>query len=297
MAPLPYESTASWLGRVAATYRQSVPELLDGIGITTTGARGADDTDTTEIHLDDAARHRLAVFARVPHHHLARALPHLERPRTRTRPEHRTPSGQPGRAAPRGIAPTRTNNLGVLGASPAPHRRRHRTRTDVPACPSGVVLAAFVLEHLGGRSPCSWTPACPNSPTTHREQLRLLRRPNANTAYTWAQAIVTRWYDHRLYLTGRWKARGRRLAAFNPDHTTTQGSSWELTARPVIVHPETVVLARVLARTRLPATPRPDRHPAVTTFLEHTAHTLGLARLAPGPDDLLRSWIRHHTRP
>ncbi|WSY16534.1 hypothetical protein OG928_32980 (plasmid) [Embleya sp. NBC_00896] len=143
----------------------------------------------------------------------------------------------------------------------------------------------------------SWTPAaCPNSPT-HREHRRLLRRPNANTAYTWAQAIVTRWYDHRLYLTGRWKARGRRLAAFNPDHTTTQGSSWELTARPVIVHPETVVLARVLARTRLPATPRPDRHPAVTTFLEHTAHTLGLARLAPGPDDLLRSWIRHHTRP
>ncbi|OPC76473.1 hypothetical protein B4N89_46395 [Embleya scabrispora] len=136
----------------------------------------------------------------------------------------------------------------------------------------------------------------PELAPTHREHRRLRRRPNANTAYTWVQAIVTRRNDHELCLTGRWQARGHRLAAFNPDHTTTQGSSWELTARPVIVHPETVTLARVLARTRLPATSRPDRHPAVTAFLEHTAHTLELGRLMPGPDDLLRSWIRHYTR-
>ncbi|WP_406291931.1 hypothetical protein [Embleya sp. NBC_00896] len=65
----------------------------------------------------------------------------------------------------------------------------------------------------------------------------------------------------------------------------------------MIMYPETVVLARALARTRLPATSRPDRHPAAGAFLEHTAHTLGLARLTPGPDDLLWAWIRHHTRP
>ncbi|WP_406292070.1 hypothetical protein [Embleya sp. NBC_00896] len=163
MAPLPYESTASWLGRVAATYRQSVPELLDGIGITTTGARGADDTDTTEIHLDDAARHRLAVFARVPHHHLARALPHLERPRdanpARTPDAVGATGGQRRVVSPR---PVRTTPSWRARGAPAPHRRRHRTRTDVPACPSGVVLAAFVLEH-------PWAPtAAPGHPRPAR---------------------------------------------------------------------------------------------------------------------------------
>ncbi|GCE02167.1 hypothetical protein EHYA_09944 [Embleya hyalina] len=83
--------------------------------------------------------------------------------------------------------------------------------------------------------------------------------------------------------SGQWRARGHRLAAADPDHTTTHGSSWGLTARPVIIHPETVTLARALARTRLAATPRPDRHPAVTTFLGHTAHTLGLTRWPPDP--------------
>ncbi|MFE5332441.1 hypothetical protein ACFRCG_39265 [Embleya sp. NPDC056575] len=67
---------------------------------------------------------------------------------------------------------------------------------------------------------------------THWEHHRLGRRPNANTAYTWAQAIVTRWYDHELYPTGRWRARGHRLAVANPNHTTTHGSSWTLRPGP-----------------------------------------------------------------
>ncbi|WP_331773053.1 hypothetical protein OG948_57530 (plasmid) [Embleya sp. NBC_00888] len=99
-----------------------------------------------------------------------------------------------------------------------------------------------------------------------------------------------------MYLTGRWRARGHRLATFNRDHTAAQDSSRELTARPVIVYPETVTSsAPSLAHTQR-RHPRPDRHPAVTAFLEHTAHTLELARLAPGPDDFLRAWT-HHTRP
>jgi TniQ protein len=303
VVPLPYESTASWVGRVAATYRQSVPELLDGIGITTTGARGADDTDTTEIHLDDAAWHRLAVFTRVPRHHLARALPHLERPRNRN--PARTPD-------------TVGATVGATGAGIAAWHRPDPYEQPSWACPwctlrhtRGATARArmYLPAHrvwcprhacwsTGGPRPRLLdTRGVPELAHTHREHRRLLRRPNANTAYTWAQAIVTRWYDHDLYLARRWRARGHRLAAFNPDHTTTHSSSWELTARPVIVHPETVTLARVLARTRLPATPRPDRHPATGAFLEHTAHTLELGRLTPGPDDLLWSWIRHHTRP
>ncbi|MFI1585289.1 TniQ family protein [Embleya sp. NPDC020630] len=277
MAPLPHESTASWVGRVAATYRQSVPELLTGIGITTIGARGAGEMDTTEIHLDDAAGHRLAVFTRVPHHHLARALPHHARPR----------DGYPARtpdtvgAAAAGIA---------AWHRPGPYEQpswacpwctlRHtlgataRARAYLPA--HRVWCPRHACRSTGGPRPRLLdTRGVPELAHTHREHRRLLRRPNANTAYTWAQAIVTRWYDHELYPTGRWRARGHRLAAANPDHTTTDGSSWTLTSRPVIVHPETVTLARALARTRLPATPHPDRHPAVTGFLEHTAHTLG----------------------
>ncbi|MET7304436.1 TniQ family protein [Embleya sp. NPDC005575] len=301
MAPLAHESTASWVGRVAATYRQSAPELLDGIGITTTGAgmRGAHDGGTTEIHLDPPARRRLAAFTRVPHHHLRRALPHLERPR----------DGYPARTP---------DAIGAIGSGIASWHRLDSREQPSRACPwctlrhtAGTTARARV--HLpahrvwcprhacwstgGPRPRLLDTGGVPELAHTHREHRKLLRRPNANTAYTWAQAIVTRWYDHELYPTGRWQARGHRLAVVNPDWTATQGSSWELTARPVIIHPETITLARVLAHTRLPATPRPDRHPAVTGFLGHTAHTLGLGRLAPSPEDLLWSWTRHHTRP
>ncbi|MFE2953078.1 TniQ family protein [Embleya sp. NPDC059267] len=273
MAPLPHESTASWVGRVAGVYRQSVPELPAGIGIATIGTRGAGEMDTTEIHLEDAAWHRLAVLTRVPHHHLARALPHLARPRNRN----------PARTPDTVRATVGATGAGIAASHrPGPYEQpswacpwctlRHtrgataRARAYLPAhrvwCPRHACRSTD-----GPRPRLLDTRGVPELAHTHREHRRLGRGPNANNAYTWAQAIVTRWYDHELYPTGRWRARGHRLAVGNPDHTATHSSSWELTARPVIVHPETVTLARALARTRLPATPRPEHHPAVTALL------------------------------
>ncbi|MFI1382477.1 hypothetical protein [Embleya sp. NPDC020886] len=263
MAPLPHESTASWVGRDAATYRQSVPELPDGIGITTTGTRGADDRDTTEIHLDDAAWHRLAVLTRVPHHHLARALPHLARPRDRN--PARTPD-------------TVGATVGATGAGIASSHRPSPYEQPSWACPwctlrhtrgATARARAYLPTHRvwcprhacrstdGPRPRLLDTRGLPELADVYKSHRRLLRRPNANNAYTWAQAIVTRRYDHELYLTGRWRARGHRLGAFDRDHTATDGSSWALTARPVIVHPETVTLARAYRRHPDPTGTRP----------------------------------------
>ncbi|MEU6236212.1 hypothetical protein [Kitasatospora sp. NPDC047058] len=72
--------------------------------------------------------------------------------------------------------------------------------------------------------------------------------------------------------------------------------SWALYARELVTYPETIVLARTLAH--LPGQPRqgpaPRAHPAITAFLTHTAHQLGIERLAPPPDDLLWTFI-HRT--
>ncbi|GCD99633.1 hypothetical protein EHYA_07355 [Embleya hyalina] len=96
--------------------------------------------------------------------------------------------------------------------------------------------------------------------------------------------------DHELCLTGPWRTREHRLAVANPDHTTTNGSSWALTTRPVTTHPETVAFAPHAHRRH----PGPGRDHIPRT---HHPHTLGLTRLAPVPDDLSRSWSRRHTQP
>ncbi|MFD4263320.1 TniQ family protein [Streptomyces sp. NPDC058534] len=76
--PLPGEATASYLTRLAATYRLSPAQLLDGHGTTVTGTEHA--PPAAEIRLSAEAARRLSGFVRVPIAHLTRALPHLRPP-------------------------------------------------------------------------------------------------------------------------------------------------------------------------------------------------------------------------
>ncbi|MEU9671517.1 TniQ family protein [Streptomyces bobili] len=76
--PLPGEATASYLTRLATTYRLTPTQLLDGLTTTVTGTENA--PPATEIRLSAEAARRLSGFTRIPIPHLTRALPHLRPP-------------------------------------------------------------------------------------------------------------------------------------------------------------------------------------------------------------------------
>ncbi|MET7304759.1 TniQ family protein [Embleya sp. NPDC005575] len=81
IAPVAFESTASYLGRLADAYRMGVAQLLDGLGVELDGpgwrTGPGPAAPRIEIRLDTEALHRLAAFTRIPHNHLAHALPRL----------------------------------------------------------------------------------------------------------------------------------------------------------------------------------------------------------------------------
>ncbi len=72
--PLPFEAIASYAQRLAATYQLTLPQLLDGTGITLQG-HGA--PPTAELSLNYNAARLLAALARIPLPHLRHALPRL----------------------------------------------------------------------------------------------------------------------------------------------------------------------------------------------------------------------------
>ncbi|MFF0415314.1 TniQ family protein [Kitasatospora sp. NPDC004745] len=86
--PLPAESTASWLQRLANAHHLAPAHLLDGLAITTS-SRPSRTPGGSELHLDHTAQHRLAAFTRLPHHYLTHALPRLnDLPQVPARPGH-----------------------------------------------------------------------------------------------------------------------------------------------------------------------------------------------------------------
>ncbi|MFF3734983.1 hypothetical protein ACFYXM_33080 [Streptomyces sp. NPDC002476] len=72
--PLLFEATASYLQRLAGAYRPTLPQLLDGSGIT---VHGHGTSPAAGLYLTPDAAHRVAVQGRIPLAHLTRALPHL----------------------------------------------------------------------------------------------------------------------------------------------------------------------------------------------------------------------------
>ncbi|MFE9123624.1 TniQ family protein [Streptomyces sp. NPDC007172] len=106
--PLPRESAASYLTRLAAAYHLSPAHLLDGLHITTTGSVAV--PPATEIHLSNEATRRLSHFTRIPPAHLARALPRRPPPAA---------IGTAGTATAR-CSPPRPRCSRCLHAPPAP---------------------------------------------------------------------------------------------------------------------------------------------------------------------------------
>ncbi|WP_308016675.1 TniQ family protein [Streptomyces rhizosphaericus] len=239
--PLPRESTASYLTRLAATYQLTVDQLLDGLHIAATGTFAA--PPATDIHLSAEATRRLSAFTRIPPAHLNRALPASPRPPVSAWPTPPSPAGSP--SSPRSSRWRR--------APPAP-RTAARTRpsprgsTRRPTCPGPSSAPAT-----------SRPPAIPGTPppsTSTPPELTRTRpgaRHRATTAsLSWASTITTRWYDHHQHLHARWHTRLNRLTDANP-HIPQGPASPALTCRNLITYPETLTLAAALDR--LPRTP------------------------------------------
>ncbi|WP_030382670.1 TniQ family protein, partial [Streptomyces sp. NRRL B-12105] len=70
--PLPRETAASYLTRLAAAYHLSPAHLLEGLHITATGTPAA--PHATELHYSCEAARRLAAFTRIPPARLDRTL-------------------------------------------------------------------------------------------------------------------------------------------------------------------------------------------------------------------------------
>jgi len=297
LRPLGHESTASYLHRLADTYQLTLPQLLDGLHIPTTGRPGSGAaTGTTEIQLNDAAQHHLAAFSRIPLAHLHHALPRLA--------AGPSPGTWRGTGAPTAAAaawyPLEPYERPVQTCPTCTRRGTAGTTDHVLAyLPDHQVLCPDHRYWSTGPRDGLDVHTLPELAHAQRHHRRLLRHPGASTALTWAQSITTRWYDQQLLLAPRWQHRLRRLQNTNP-LVVPAGSSWALHARAVATYPETLILVRALHHARLPDRPRtgpvPGSHPAITAFLTRTAHNLGLPRLAPPPTDLLWTWIHHHTR-
>jgi hypothetical protein len=276
--PLPAEATASYAQRLADTYQLTLPQLLDGAGIT---LHSHGTLPTAELHLSPAACHRIAALARVPLPHLTHALPLLapndaHHPAAAAHWKRLEAEQQPVRAC---TLCTRHHSHGATDttwARPAPHRLvcpRHQQAAPDPRLTSTL-----------------HTRAVPELVAAHHAHQRLRRHPRALTAWTAARAITTRWYDQQQHLTHRWHTRLTQLSATNPDLTTTGSASPALLARDLITYRETVVLARTLATLR--SQPRRDTDNTLTLL----AHRLNLDRLAPSANDPLRVFLTHTRR-
>ncbi|MFE0385944.1 TniQ family protein [Streptomyces bungoensis] len=278
--PLPRETAASYLTRLAAAYHLSTAHLLDGLYITATGTPAA--PHATELHLSCEAARRLAAFTRIPLAHLNRALTRRPPPATIA------------------IAPTATARWQPLASAVQP----------LPAC-----TACILRRPPHHAAPAAWIHPAPDLPramicTRHqqassdprhraplnirslpeltRTRLAARRRPTA-ASLSWATTITTRWYDHHQHLHIRWHTRLHQLTTANP-HLTPGPASPTLTCRGLVTYPETLTLAAALDH--LP--PHPLNRAQQTAFLHHLAGRLHLPRLAPADHDLL--WQRLTTR-
>ncbi|MGW0646533.1 TniQ family protein, partial [Streptomyces badius] len=194
--PLPGEATASYAQRLANAYQLTLPQLLDGAGIT---LRRHGTSPAAELILTPRAAGHLAVLTRVPLPQLTRALPRLtpndgaHDAEIAARWQRLKADLQPVRAC---TLCTRRRSHGATGTAWV-HRPPHRL-----VCPR---------HHQAAPDPRLATTVrvqgVPELAAAHHAHQRLLRHPRAYTAWTAARAITTRWYDHQQHLTHRWHTR------------------------------------------------------------------------------------------
>ncbi|WP_294003030.1 TniQ family protein [Streptomyces sp.] len=281
--PLPGEATASYLTRLAAAYRLTPAQLLDGLCITVTGTEHA--LPAAEIRLSAEAARRLSGFARIPITHVTRALPHLRppAPSLANTDAHGTATAHWHVVEP-ALQPLLACTACTIGRSP--HTAAPAWIHPPPHLPRIMICTRHQQASSDPRHPAPLDiRAVPELTQAH---LRA-RRPATPVSLSWASTITTRWYDHHQHVHERWHTRLHRLTAANPRMSPGPASP-ALTCRELITYPETLTLAAALDR--LP--PHPLTRTQQSAFLHQLAGRLQLPRLAPADHDLL--WKRLATR-
>ncbi|MGW4914407.1 TniQ family protein [Streptomyces sp. NPDC004270] len=281
--PLPGETTASYLTRLAAAYRLSPAQLLDGLCITVTGTENA--PPAAEIRLSAEAARRLSGFTRIPIPHLTRALPHLRppAPSSANTGTHGTPTAH-WHALETALQPLPACTACAIGRSP--HTAASAWIQPSPGLPRIMICTRHQQASSDPRHPAPLDiRAVPELTQAH---LRA-HRPATPTSLSWASTITTRWYDHQQHVHERWHTRLHRLTAANPRMPPGPASP-ALTCRELITYPETLTLAAALDR--LP--PHRLTRTQQTAFLHQLAGRLQLPRLAPADHDLLWKRLTTH---
>ncbi|WP_329167884.1 helicase associated domain-containing protein [Streptomyces sp. NBC_01685] len=282
IAALNGELTLSFLTRIAARYHLGIRDVLaaatDVGGLQNlTGMLYPD----SEIHLNAQARDRVAALCHVPQHVLEQALPAW----TREEPSGKYGMGPVGRLM-------RGEEVVAAWGPACPACTAARTGREVPArlylAPEQRVCARhrywlLYLPHTGGLTvPLG---PCPEVIQAQRQHARLLHRsPIGAQAFEVARAVTNSWWEQPWPRQERaWPA---RLDATRPDGADP--GWWKVAARDLIIYPETVALARLLAS-------RPLQQRAVAESVGHLPYRLGElpALLSEVAHELQRSWLVH----
>ncbi|MFF4756642.1 hypothetical protein ACWD5R_43275 [Streptomyces sp. NPDC002514] len=272
---MPFEATASYLQRLAYTYRLTLPQLLDGAGIT---LHGHGTSPTAALVLSPAAAGRVADAARIRPNALAPALPGLVQDgATGTGPP--TARWRPVERQHQAVAACTTCVL---------HHSHGATNTARVTRPWHRLVC--IRHQQAAPDPRLDTPVHTGTvvelTAAHHAHQRLERHPRGASAWMTARAITTRWYDHHQHLTDRWHHRLNQLVTVNPHLDRAGTASAVLVARDLVIYPEAVTLARTLATL-------PHRYPPHHTsdLLGILGRRLGLPRFSPALNDPLHTYI------
>ncbi|MDX3801095.1 TniQ family protein, partial [Streptomyces sp. AK04-3B] len=208
--PLPGEATASYLTRLAAAYRLSPAQLLDGLCITVTGTENA--PPAAEVRLSTEAVRRLSGFTRIPLTHLTRALPHLRppAPSSANNGAHGTATAH-WHVVETALQPLPACTACTIGRSP--HTAASAWIHPSPGLPRIMICTRHQQASSDPRHPASLDiRAVPELTRTHLHA----HRPRTLVSLSWASTITTRWYDHHQHLHQRWHTRLHRLTTANP---------------------------------------------------------------------------------
>ncbi|MEU5599546.1 TniQ family protein [Streptomyces sp. NPDC020298] len=256
VAPMQWETTASYIQRLARRHHLTTTELLHALGIPTPHThpectKPGSPYTTIELYLNPASRHLITQFTGIDTTHLTHALPQWSRHRDKS------PTAPP--KARLRLAPvhavtgcphctlTRTGHTHPVQQyrpSTALICRRHRTWMLGPHALNG---EPFPTEHAD-------LTRTPEILAAHREHTRLLRRwgQAADHGLTHAMALTEHWRRTAPADEHIWPARTRRLS-------TTRTRLWYALAREAITYPETIALAQLFTR-----------HPGTLHVLQHT---------------------------
>ncbi|MEU1488605.1 hypothetical protein [Streptomyces sp. NPDC005752] len=246
MAPLQWETTTSYVQRLARRHHLSTLELLHALGIPWPTAN-AECTKphgpytSIELYLNAPSRCLIAAFAGIPDEHLAHALPEWNRYRDKPDPQTararlRLASAHAVTGCPRCTLARTSDPHPVSQYLPDTHLicRRHHTWMLGRHTLAGIPL---LVEHAD-------LARTPEILAAHHMHLRFLRRWGAaadhalalamNLTETWRRVAPT---EERM-----WSARARRIG--NNKRTRL----WYALAREAITYPETIALAQFFAR-------------------------------------------------